>query len=104
MRILGRDPGAGSMKVMPETDEDMWHLYNVLEAGDLLTASTTRREEKSADKIRAEKMEKKRMTLGLPRLMDRPARKRRQPRSGEASARPRAAAGARQSFQARKRR
>lgn len=65
MRILGRDPGAGSMKVMPETDEDMWHLYNVLEAGDLLTASTTRREEKSADKIRAEKMEKKRMTLGI---------------------------------------
>ena len=65
MRILGRDPGTGSIRVMPETDEDMWHLYNVLEAGDLLTASTTRREEKAADKLRAEKMEKKRMTLGI---------------------------------------
>ena len=65
MRILGREPGTGSIKVMPETDEDMWHLYNVLEVGDLLTASTTRREEKAADKLRAEKMDKKRMTLGI---------------------------------------
>jgi protein pelota len=65
MRILGKDPSSGNIKIMLETDEDMWHLYNVLEVGDLITASTTRREEKSADKIRAEKMEKKRMTLGI---------------------------------------
>jgi protein pelota len=65
MRILGKDPGTGSISLMLEADEDMWHLYNVIETGDLVTASTTRREEKSADKIRAEKMEKKRMTLGI---------------------------------------
>ncbi|MFA6804456.1 MAG: mRNA surveillance protein pelota [Candidatus Methanomethylophilaceae archaeon] len=65
MRILGRDPATGSIKMMLETDEDMWHLYNVLETGDLVTASTTRREEKASDKIRAEKMDKKRMTLGI---------------------------------------
>ncbi len=65
MRILGKDPSTGSIKLMLETDEDMWHLFNVLEVGDLVTASTTRREEKSADKIRAEKMEKKRMILGI---------------------------------------
>ena len=65
MRILNKDPGTGSIKVLLETDEDMWHLYNVLEAGDLVTASTTRREEKSADKLRAERSEKKRMTLGI---------------------------------------
>lgn len=65
MRILGRDRGTGSIKLMLETDEDMWHLYNVLESGDLVTASTTRREEKAADKIRAEKAEKRRMTLGI---------------------------------------
>lgn len=53
------------MKVLIETDEDIWHLYNVIEVGDLVTASTTRREEKSADKIRAERAEKKRMTLGV---------------------------------------
>ena len=65
MRILGEDRGSGSVKVLIETDEDIWHLYNVIEVGDLVTASTTRREEKSADKIRAERAEKKRMTLGV---------------------------------------
>lgn len=65
MRILGEDPSNESVKLQVETDEDLWHLYNIVEIGDLVTASTTRREEKSADKIRAEKMEKKRMTLGI---------------------------------------
>lgn len=65
MRLLEQNPAAGSMRVLLETDEDIWHLYNVLEVGDLLTASTTRREEKSADKLRAERAEKKRMTLGI---------------------------------------
>lgn len=65
MRILGRDPSSGGVKVLIETDEDIWHLYNVIEVGDLVTASTTRREEKAADKLRAERAEKKRMTLGV---------------------------------------
>ncbi len=65
MRVLGEDMGAGSVRLQVESDEDLWHLYNIVEVGDLVTASTNRREEKSADKIRAEKMEKKRMTLGI---------------------------------------
>ena len=65
MRIVGRDAPTNSIRVMPETDEDLWHLYNVVEEGDLVTASTTRREEKAADKIRAERAEKRRMTLGV---------------------------------------
>ncbi|MFT0898523.1 mRNA surveillance protein pelota [Candidatus Methanoprimaticola sp. MG2] len=65
MRILGEDPASGGIKVLIETDEDIWHLYNVIEVGDLVTASTTRREEKAADKLRAERAEKKRMTLGV---------------------------------------
>ncbi len=65
MRVLGENPANESIKLMVETDEDLWHLYNIVETGDLVTASTTRREEKSSDKIRAEKMEKKRMTLGI---------------------------------------
>ena len=65
MRVLEQDQRGGNIKVMLETDEDIWHLYNVLETGDLVTASTTRREEKSADKLRAERTEKKRMTLGI---------------------------------------
>ena len=65
MRILGRDPDGSGIRVQVETDEDVWHLYNVIEVGDLVTASTTRREEKAADKLRAERAEKKRMTLGV---------------------------------------
>ncbi|AMK13876.1 mRNA surveillance protein pelota [methanogenic archaeon mixed culture ISO4-G1] len=65
MRVLGEDFSSGDVRLQVESEEDLWHLFNVIEAGDLVTASTTRREEKSADKIRAEKMEKKRMTLGI---------------------------------------
>jgi len=65
MRILAEDAASDSVRLQVESDEDLWHLYNIIEIDDLVTASTTRREEKSADKIRAEKMEKKRMTLGI---------------------------------------
>ena len=65
MRILHQDPAAGSMRIQIETDDDIWHIYNVAEVGDLITASTTRREEKAADKLRAERAEKRRMTLGI---------------------------------------
>ncbi|MDD3379475.1 MAG: mRNA surveillance protein pelota [Candidatus Methanomethylophilaceae archaeon] len=65
MRILDQDANAGCIRVLLETDEDIWHLYNVIEVGDLVTASTTRREDKAVDKLRAERAEKKRMTLGV---------------------------------------
>ncbi|MDR3282897.1 MAG: mRNA surveillance protein pelota [Candidatus Methanoplasma sp.] len=65
MRLLEEDPKGGRIRMLPETDEDVWHLYNVLEVGDTVLASTTRREEKAADKLRAERAEKKRMTLGI---------------------------------------
>ncbi len=65
MRVLNEDRSTGDVRLQVETDEDLWHLYNIVETGDLITASTTRREEKSADKIRAERAEKKRMTLGV---------------------------------------
>lgn len=65
MRILKEDLSTGDIRIQIETDEDLWHLYNVVEVGDVITASTTRREEKSADKLRAERAEKKRMTLGV---------------------------------------
>ncbi len=65
MKIIGRFPSTGEIKVVPETDDDIWHLYNVICIGDLATASTTRRDEKADDKLRAERAEKKRMTLGV---------------------------------------
>jgi protein pelota len=65
MRILEKDVSSGNIRIMLESDEDVWHLFNVLDREDLVTASTTRREEKAADKLRAERSEKKRMTLGI---------------------------------------
>jgi len=65
MRILDKDMNSGNVRILLEADEDVWHLFNVLTVGDLVTASTTRREEKQADKLRAERTEKKRMTLGV---------------------------------------
>ena len=62
MRYWQTDGGIG---IQLETDDDIWHLYNILEIGDLVTASTVRREEKAGDKIRAERAEKRRMTLGI---------------------------------------
>ena len=63
MRLLDQNPVNGSVRIQIETEDDIWHLFNVLDTGDILTASTTRRDEKATDKIRAERAEKKRMTL-----------------------------------------
>ena len=53
------------IRIQMETDDDIWHIYNILEVGDLVTASTLRRDSSVTDKIRAERAEKKRMTLGI---------------------------------------
>ena len=65
MRLLDQNPQNGSMRVQIETEDDIWHLFNVLESNDIITASTTRRDDKVADKLRAERAEKKRMTLSV---------------------------------------
>ncbi|MDR2866534.1 MAG: mRNA surveillance protein pelota [Methanomassiliicoccaceae archaeon] len=65
MRLLDQDPVNGSMRVQIETEDDIWHLFNVIDTNDILTASTTRRDEKQTDKLRAERAEKKRMTLSV---------------------------------------
>eukprot|EP00892_Ulva_mutabilis_P009042 jgi/Ulvmu1/650/UM010_0021.1 len=35
--------GTGSIKLVPESEEDLWHVYNLIRAGDRLFASTTRK-------------------------------------------------------------
>ena len=63
--MLDQDPVNGSMRVQIETEDDIWHLFNVLETGDIITASTTRRDDKATDKLRAERAEKKHMVLSI---------------------------------------
>ncbi|HUT27515.1 MAG TPA: mRNA surveillance protein pelota [Methanomassiliicoccales archaeon] len=65
MKVLHQDRFKGEIKMQVEVADDLWHLYNILSPGDLVYASTYRREEAKSDKIRAERGEKKRMTLGI---------------------------------------
>ncbi len=65
MRVLKRDMREGLIRLRFESLDDLWHLHNLVAPGDLVRAVTYRREEPRADKIRPERMEKKRVTLGI---------------------------------------
>ncbi|XP_006460238.1 hypothetical protein AGABI2DRAFT_203120 [Agaricus bisporus var. bisporus H97] len=46
MKLVGRHidkHGSGYVTLRPEDDEDMWHLYNLIQAGDSVRATTVRR-------------------------------------------------------------
>lgn len=65
MKVLHQDRKEGIIKLLPQNLDDLWHLYNLVDAGDLVRASTQRRQEVQTDKIRPERGEKVRVTLGL---------------------------------------
>lgn len=65
MRIVHKDFNTGEIKLRIQNLDDLWHLYNVIENGDLVFALTARRDETRADALRAERAEKKKMRLGI---------------------------------------
>lgn len=65
MRVLQRDPKTGEIKVRVENADDLWHLHNLIQPGDLVRASTYRREDVKTDKVRPERGEKIRVTLTI---------------------------------------
>ncbi|MDD1747450.1 MAG: mRNA surveillance protein pelota [Methanomassiliicoccales archaeon] len=65
MRLLHQDRKTGEIKFQVDNMDDLWHLYNIIELGDLVLASTYRREEQKSDKVRNERGEKKRVFLGI---------------------------------------
>ncbi len=65
MKILHQDARANEIKLLPETLDDLWHLYNLIDERDLVFAMTYRRGEEKADKLRPERADKVRMRLGL---------------------------------------
>ena len=67
MRILFQNARTGEIKVQLESQDDVWHIYNLVEKGDLVTAATYRRLETKLfkDKLRPERGEKRKMTLGI---------------------------------------
>jgi len=65
MKIIFKDPKQGEIKLIAENLDDIWHLYNIIEEGDLIRAVMFRTDEQKDDKIRSKKAEKKRMKLGI---------------------------------------
>ena len=65
MKVLHQDARTNEIKLFPETLNDLWHLYNLVDDRDLVFASTYRRGEEKTDKLRAERVEKVRMRLGI---------------------------------------
>ena len=66
MKVVFKDLKHGEIKLVAENLDDIWHLYNIVENGDLVRAMTFRTDEQGQDdKKRAKKSEKKRMKLGI---------------------------------------
>ena len=65
MKIVFKDLKHGEIKIIPENLDDIWHLYNLVDQGDLVRAVTFRTDEQKDDKIRSKKSDKKRMKLGI---------------------------------------
>ncbi len=65
MKILSKNLRDQEIKIMLESMDDLWHLFNIIEKNDLVFAQTYRREEKKTDKLRPERGKKKPMRLGI---------------------------------------
>ncbi len=67
MKVIYKDPKGHELKLKAENLDDLWHLRNVIEKGDMVHAWTYRTIASAAggDKLRAEKAEKKKMYLGI---------------------------------------
>lgn len=65
MNVISKDLKHGKVRLRAETLDDLWHLHHLVIVGDIVKSLTYRKEEAQADKIRAQKAEKKRMVLGI---------------------------------------
>jgi protein pelota len=65
MRILYKNLKKGVIKLQLEVIDDLWYLHSLIEPGDLALAYTYRREERVKDRLRPQRVEKKKLFLGL---------------------------------------
>ncbi len=65
MKILSKDMKKGEVKVLIQSKEDCWHLYNIIEEGDFISALTFRSKKEATDKIRKKKEEKEKVYLKI---------------------------------------
>ncbi|MCD6559118.1 mRNA surveillance protein pelota [Palaeococcus sp. (in: euryarchaeotes)] len=65
MKIIHRDMKRGEIKVKAETLDDLWHLYHIIEEGDIIFSKTLRKKAQRSDSLRAEKVEVIPVFLGI---------------------------------------
>lgn len=65
MKLIFKDLKHGEIKLIPQNLDDIWHLYNLIDEGDIVRSMTYRSIEQKDDKIRSKKSEKKRLKLGI---------------------------------------
>jgi protein pelota len=65
MKIIKEIPEKNIIKVMPENLDDLWHLSNIIEKNNAVSAMTERRIEEKGDKLRADRGAKRRVYLGV---------------------------------------
>ena len=65
MKILEQNPKEGKIKVKAETLDDLWHLYHIIEEGDVVYAKTLRKQSQRSDSLRPEKVQAIPVFLGI---------------------------------------
>ncbi len=65
LRVIQKDMKHGKIKLCVETLDDLWHLQHLVRSGDIVTSLTWRREQEPDNKLRPERLKKKRVTLSV---------------------------------------
>lgn len=65
MQILHKNLRNKEIKIIIDNLDDLWHLYNIIEEDDLVSALSLRKVESKEEKLRPEKLEKKKVFLIL---------------------------------------
>ena len=65
MQIIHQDVKEGKVKIKAETLDDLWHLYHIIDPGDVVYAKTLRKQSQRSDSLRAEKVEVIPVFLGV---------------------------------------
>ncbi len=65
MRVTRKDLKHGEIRLVVETLDDLWHLQHIVLPGNIVTSFTWRRELEVEDKLRPERLEKRRVKLSI---------------------------------------
>lgn len=65
MRVIHKDLSKGEIKLKIENLDDLWHLSQIIEAGDDVYSVTYRRQQTKGDMLRTKKAEKVKVFIGL---------------------------------------